>query len=1049
MDGECLNIFKRHVAFWSSFPVPPVYFSDKPFVIKNYKKTKIELWISLYNSPRNEEMLHALELNIKNPLISKINVLMEDTLLKIRPEIAFNPKISVIFTEKKWRTKYCDLINLIPTSSENINIILNSDIVLSYEELDKLYALNNDELVVLTRHEIDKKSITIEDYKKTCVYEINCASTDVWIFRGFPTIVADIYLGIPGCENMFIMEFVNKNYKVFNLGHIIPAYHVHKHRNHSSVYPFTYYFSKNFKITFIKSIDPIEECKDIVEPSLEECIEGKILKLTQAFNNEFKQYTTLLDVYNTTLDSEIKTIGAEFINRTKDDMKRELDVFYEKEIELRRIGLNKHLEEKEIEFTAKLKDDLEKKFTAIYEEEFLLKKKSLEEQIEREKNEFKINFEETQRKAIEDYKSAKFKEIDSEISAYDRKMRNTLDEEINITKNSMMGKLVQELTLTKEKQEVELNLMIEENTKIFTKKKDEMREKHNAEIQSQKQEIDIINTQIVELKIEEQALREKNQHFLVEIDNSCEQYRNQKITHIEKSLEDISNKLIREEEFFHTTILSNNEEIEKSWKLCVLESKECIADLNNKLNYEKMKITENHEHFVDEINNKKINLNNDFNRMLEEMNSEMLKMKDKKLEELNNEIVLERERYNIKLSNEVEVLKKSCYEEFDVFKKQMFELKKEILLETENFRKIEYEKVGKIIEDYTMKCRRKVDSELEKYLFDQQNATNENLQKYENTRKIEISDEIQKQEKMHNESLAEYAKNIDNRMKDEYNKLISEQEKAVIAWNAEYLAEQQKLNSLRVEKNNFLVAFSKQTDTITLESRDKISQDIKIFNIEYVDRLSKMKENLENVKSKILLDHEDLRRAEIAKIESIIEQKKAEFELEHKERESELMDSFARQKITLQEDFDKESSELMESFAKQKLILQEELESERSEGNFKIINEINKKRVELDQELEDELKTFRTTQVEGIYKEIEESIIAKFEKTFVERDEEDKKNRDDGLRQFNEYIEELRRTEIENIKITKESIIGRLDVRITELRKELFELEKNIRNLQK
>jgi hypothetical protein len=110
---------------------------------------------------------------------------------------------------------------------------------------------------------------------------------------------------------------------------------------------------------------------------------------------------------------------------------------------------------------------------------------------------------------------------------------------------------------------------------------------------------------------------------------------------------------------------------------------------------------------------------------------------------------------------------------------------------------------------------------------------------------------------------------------------------------------------------------------------------------------------------------------------------------------------------------------------------------------------MNKKRLELDAELEDELKTFRTTQIESISKEIEDSLIAKFEKTFVERDEEDKKNRDEELRQFKEYMDELRRAEIENIKITKESIIGRLDVRIAELRKELFELEKNIRNLQK
>jgi hypothetical protein len=46
-------------------------------------------------------------------------------------------------------------------------------------------------------------------------------------------------------------------------------------------------------------------------------------------------------------------------------------------------------------------------------------------------------------------------------------------------------------------------------------------------------------------------------------------------------------------------------------------------------------------------------------------------------------------------------------------------------------------------------------------------------------------------------------------------------------------------------------------------------------------------------------------------------------------------------------------------------------------------------------------------------------------------------------------MDNLRETEIGIIQKTKESTIARLDGRITELRKQLFELEKDVRNAQK
>jgi hypothetical protein len=1046
MDAECLNIFKRHIAFWKSYPIPDVYFSDKSYVIKNFNQaTNIELWTSLYNSSRNDENLRALDFNLKNPAISKINILLEGSELKLSPEIAFNPKISVTNTKKSWRTKYSDIIKLIPASSKNINILLNSDIVLSYEKLDIIRGLDKDELVTISRHEIHDNSVTMEDFIKTGKVITNCASSDVWIFKGFPEVSADIYLGIPGCENMFIMDFVRKNYKIYNFGDIIPAYHLHKNKNTERSYPFTYYFSKNFKITFIKKQPLLETDLNFSKESLDTSIKDALIRLGNVFNNELKQYDILMDLYNRSLSIEVENIQGELIEHTKSTIEKELDDFYKNELKVKTDTLNEKLEKDEIELTRILKEELEKKFNIMYESEFELKKKSLNDNLVRQEGEFKKKLESSQSLIIEEYKSKKFEEIDIAISTHNEKMVQKINNEITSMRETMTGKLLQEMTLKREENQQEIKLMISESIKIYNNKKVELNKSHALEVQALNNDITMINTQITELKNEEQALREKNELFLSKIDESCDEYKKQKIAKIEDSLADIKQKLISEEEFLQTSILANNEEIKNNiseLNKIFIEKKAALetdfADFEDKIKiqeYELNKILREKRDIVqsefacfeDQMKMRVSELNNDFATKTVELDLEMIRLKNTRMEQLNNEVNAEKETLKTGLQGYLEVEKKAIKDDLMNFNLGIVDEKKKILLNMEEFRESEYSKIRKIVDEHSINYRSKTDSQLQEYFVKKQHEIDTGLETYQHTKKTEIVNALTSQQKLHDQSLVEYKKVIENKMNEEYDKLCAQQEVAIKSCNSRYNDEQIKINNLRMEKADILASFSTQTDMAIADSTNKIKENIEIFNADYLDRVSKMKENLEKVRSGILLEHEELRKKELDKIENIIKDKKTAFEEKYK-----LMEA-----------------ESLQVFTKNKSKLEEEIESLRSESTLKMISETNQKRDMLSTEIDDELKTYRETQIESIRKEIEDNVMAKLEKTITIRDSEDRKSREEEQAQFKEFINNLRETEIGIIQKTKESTIGRLDARITELRKQLFELEKEVRNAEK
>jgi len=1018
-------MFKRHIAYWKGYPTPPVFFSKKPYIVKSNRISAIELWISLYKSPRLEENVRALRFNLDNPHISKINILLEDPQIKLEKDIAFNPKVSITIVEKKWRTKYSEFINLINASSDNINIIVNSDIVLSYDSLDKIQGISKDELIILTRHEVDDNSNTMEEFVKTASFTTNFASSDTWIFRGRPPILADIYLGIPGCENMFIMEFVGQDYKVYNLGKIIPSYHLQKNKNTQGSYDFTYYLSKMFKLTYVEAQSSLDE--KIETPTSIEEVEttlGKaITDLTNLFNEELRGYKTLIDIYQTTLSIQTEDIQNDIIEASKREINDKVEVIYNEQLKHKTEELHLKLEEYEIEFTKKLKEELQEKFNDMYESELFLKKKSLSEQLAKEEAEFRNKLELSQQLIIVEYKASKIKEINNELSINNEKMIQKLRDEMKVERDRLNGSLMQEMTLKKEEYERELSLTFEANDRVYKDKKNELQKAHKIEIDKLKDEIALIKSQITELREEEETLREKNQLFLSKIDETCEEYKENRTRQIEDSLSEVKSKLLKEEEFLHSTILSHNMEIEKSYEQSVVEKKGDLDTLNSLFAEKREVLQREFEKFQVTIKNGENTLNQEYEKKKEGLCVELLNLKDTKLSQIFKEIDDVKATQESDLKTQLETLKKTTESEMVTFNKKISDEKKNILKDLEDYKNSEILKVKNSIEQYSQKCKNAVETEIVKYKASQEKSIDSKLELYETNKKDELNAKLVSRQKQLDESLLEYVKNIELRMKEEHSKLENDQEIAIKCWNDNYISEQARLNRLRTEAIDTHALISKETDLIIEDSRQKIASNIEIFNSDYSAKIARVREKLEQVKGKILIEHEQLRAKEIEKLEKLAKEKKTTLEREEKERYDELLKMYSNKKTDIEN----------------------EIETLRSENLIKIISETNQKRDELNSELEDELKTFREVEIETIRKEIENNVMAKLEKTIKERDNQDLKERESERRQFNEYMDNLRQTEIGIIQQTKESTIARLDTRITELRKQLFELEKNLR----
>jgi hypothetical protein len=182
----------------------------------------INLFINYYisdNKNRQSEYDYCLLKNINNPLIDSIfifiskedlnNFLFRDEKLKIleinRPTYA---KVLETISEK--------------TSTNDVNIIINSDCFIDHDTCDLVNLINFNEMWCMNKYDV------IDDYFNLKFHEASC-SQDAWILRGFPKNIQniDFNFGTPGCDNRFAYESKLSGYILKNPSRDLKIIHYH------------------------------------------------------------------------------------------------------------------------------------------------------------------------------------------------------------------------------------------------------------------------------------------------------------------------------------------------------------------------------------------------------------------------------------------------------------------------------------------------------------------------------------------------------------------------------------------------------------------------------------------------------------------------------------------------------------------------------------------------------------------------------------------------------------------------------------------------------
>jgi hypothetical protein len=193
------------------------------------------LWTSWYNieEEHRKEVLRSIELNLKNPLITQFNLLCEI------PFIYEHPKLKCIPIEK--RPSYQTFLDLYDFN--NINILINSDIVLQYNTSHLIKKMPQNSAYCLTRYQLlNDYSLPLNEWK-CAFYEAGLAAVtqDAWIiYKPLNPIqnCSDILMGIPGCENRFSLCLHRSGLIVSNPSLSIQIFHNHlsEKRNYTDSY---------------------------------------------------------------------------------------------------------------------------------------------------------------------------------------------------------------------------------------------------------------------------------------------------------------------------------------------------------------------------------------------------------------------------------------------------------------------------------------------------------------------------------------------------------------------------------------------------------------------------------------------------------------------------------------------------------------------------------------------------------------------------------------------------------------------------------------------
>jgi hypothetical protein len=192
------------------------------------------IWTSWYkiDEEHEKEVLRSIELNLQNPLVAKLKLLCEI------PFIYEHPKLDCIPISKRPTYKtFLDLFDF-----NNINILINSDIVLEYKTSKLIQNIPPNSAYCLTRYQlINDYTLPLEKWK--CgVYppDLAAVTQDAWIiYKPSKSIECpDILMGVLGCENRFSLCLYTSGLTVSNPSLSIQIIHNHlsENRNYTESY---------------------------------------------------------------------------------------------------------------------------------------------------------------------------------------------------------------------------------------------------------------------------------------------------------------------------------------------------------------------------------------------------------------------------------------------------------------------------------------------------------------------------------------------------------------------------------------------------------------------------------------------------------------------------------------------------------------------------------------------------------------------------------------------------------------------------------------------
>jgi hypothetical protein len=185
------------------------------------------LYINYYrdaNPERQAELDKCLELNIKNPQIDKILLLIDN---KAHYEFAdrYLESDKIFIMRIGARPTYQDFFNTANKFSrpDDIHIIANTDIFFN-ETLALIDSVDMDgNCIALTRYDV----LNMET--GGVQFHGNTGSQDVWIFKGAikPVETANFNLGKRGCDNRIAYLLEKAGYKIYNPCRDLISFHLH------------------------------------------------------------------------------------------------------------------------------------------------------------------------------------------------------------------------------------------------------------------------------------------------------------------------------------------------------------------------------------------------------------------------------------------------------------------------------------------------------------------------------------------------------------------------------------------------------------------------------------------------------------------------------------------------------------------------------------------------------------------------------------------------------------------------------------------------------